>query len=103
MTTNFNPVAGGSIADLDSGTPVDRLLDTAWDVAYGYGYVMVANASDAVVYLVTENDATTGGRSISAGGSGVYGPYQRGVTLYLYGLGSGSAHYDFDLVRSEGR
>ena len=102
MTTNFSPVTGGSVTDLDSVTAADRKLDTSTAWNKGFGLVIVHNASDAVAYLVTEDDATTGGRGIPASSTAVFGPYPRGLDLWLYGSGSGSAHYDFDLVASEG-
>jgi hypothetical protein len=100
MTTNLRPVSGGSITDLDNATASNRALDT--DFALRFGYVLIHNASDAVAYLVTADDALVSGRGIPAGATATFGPYASGTDLWLYGTGSGDAYYSFDLVVSEG-
>jgi hypothetical protein len=99
-TTILKPIAGGTIADPDSVTAADRKLDTGFPLQSAY--VMIANATDAVVYLVTADDALVSGRPIVAGGGAAYGPFQTGVDLWVYGTGTGDVHYSFDQTQSEG-
>lgn len=102
MTTTLLPIAGGSITDPDSATASERALDTEWTPDYSTGFVWVHNATDDTAYLVTEDDATTDGRGVPAGATAKLGPYPRGHALWIYGLGTGSVHYSFDLTQSEG-
>lgn len=102
MATIFTPALGGEISDLDSVTPADRLLDTAWDSRFRTGYLIAHNASDATAYVVTADDELASGRGIPAGATIVLGPYGRSTELWAYGTGAGSLYYSFDLVFSEG-
>jgi hypothetical protein len=101
MTTKIVLGTSGSIADLDSATASERaVLTTGVDTVTAKLYI--SNLSDEAVFLVKEDDATTSGMIIPAGGGVEYGPFEIAqFEAYLYGGGTGSARYTWNPVRSE--
>jgi hypothetical protein len=101
MTTKLVLGPGGTITDLDSATASERAVLTT-DVDTVTAKIYISNLSDAVAFLVAEDDATASGMIVPAGGGVEYGPFEIALfAAYLYGGGTGSAHYTWNPVRSE--